>query len=79
LKQLLVKVTQSQAEKFNAPESAKEIPVFIKFHDLSVDEILEPLDSFKTFNEFFFRKLKSIARPIDQPNDPVFFSIFLIL
>lgn len=33
-----------------------------------MDEVLEPLSSFKTFNEFFYRKLKPNARPI--PDDP---------
>ncbi|KAF8957740.1 phosphatidylserine decarboxylase-domain-containing protein [Flammula alnicola] len=50
--------------------SAKEIPTFVEFHGLNVDEILDPLDSFKTFNEFFYRKLKPSARPVESPNDP---------
>ena len=32
-------------------------------------EILDPLESFKTFNQFFYRKLKPSARPIDQDPD----------
>jgi len=35
-----------------------------------VDEFLDPVESFKTFNEFFYRKLKPDARPIDCPDDP---------
>ena len=44
-----------QGIKYDAPESAKDIPAFIKFHDLDTDEILDPLNSFKNFNEFFYR------------------------
>jgi len=32
--------------------------------------MLEPLDSFKTFNEFFYRKLKPGARTLASPDDP---------
>lgn len=36
----------------------------------SFTEILDPLESFKTFNQFFYRKLKPSARPIQDPEDP---------
>jgi len=45
---------------------------FIKFHNLSVEEVLDPLESFKNFNEFFYRKLKPEARPLGS-TDPVCF------
>ncbi|KAJ3320292.1 phosphatidylserine decarboxylase, partial [Gonapodya sp. JEL0774] len=48
----------------------KDIPRFIEFHKLRTDEVLEPLDSFKTFNEFFYRKLKPGARKLVSPDDP---------
>jgi len=44
-----------QGIKYDAPESAKDIPAFIEFHNLDTDEILDPINSFKTFNEFFYR------------------------
>ena len=72
--------------KYDDPESAKGIPAFVQFHGLKVEEILDPLDSFsafsaiflinlthrnvETFNEFFYRKLKPTARPIDGLDDP---------
>jgi phosphatidylserine decarboxylase len=34
--------------KYDDPASAAEIPTFIQFHNLKVDEILDPLDSFST-------------------------------
>ena len=46
-----------QGVKYDSPASAAEIPGFIAFHNLDLDEILDPLDSFKTFNEFFYRYL----------------------
>lgn len=70
VKNLLKKMSIRQGKKFDNPRSAKEIEGFIKFHKLSVDEILDPLDSFKTFNEFFYRKLKPSARPLSAPENP---------
>lgn len=45
--------------------SAGAIRQFIADTGLDTDEILLPLDQFKTFNEFFARQLKPDARPID--------------
>lgn len=50
--------------------SVREIPAFIRFHNLNVTEIRDPLDSFKNFNEFFYRHLKPGVRPISSPDDP---------
>ena len=58
-----------QGLKYDNPASAADIPAFIAFHNLPVDEILDPIDSFKTFNEFFYRKLKPSARPVESPGD----------
>lgn len=66
---LLKSLSIKQGIKYDSPESAREIPAFIEFHKLKVDEILDPLPSFKTFNQFFYRKLKPDARPIETPED----------
>ncbi len=53
----------------NSRISKRHIPRFIKKYSISVNEIEKPVSSFKTFNEFFTRKLKEGARPIpDSPN-----------
>ncbi|KAG6887647.1 hypothetical protein C0995_013752 [Termitomyces sp. Mi166 len=54
-RKLLKSLSFKQGVKYDSPQSAAEIPAFIEFHGLKVDEILDPLDSFKTFNEFFYR------------------------
>ncbi|RIB13627.1 phosphatidylserine decarboxylase-domain-containing protein [Gigaspora rosea] len=69
-KNLLKKLTDQQGKKFDKPTSAEEIRPFIAFHGLNTEEILEPIDSFKNFNEFFYRKLKPDARKCDSPEDP---------
>ena len=68
-RRLLKSMSIKQGKKYDDPDSAREIPNFISFHNLDIDEIKEPLDSFKTFNEFFYRKLKDDARPVESPND----------
>ncbi|KAI0326469.1 hypothetical protein GY45DRAFT_1328911 [Cubamyces sp. BRFM 1775] len=69
-RRLLKSLSIKQGIKYDSPESARDIPTFIAFHRLNVDEILEPLDNFRTFNEFFYRKLKPDARPVECPDDP---------
>ncbi|KAH8092634.1 phosphatidylserine decarboxylase-domain-containing protein [Cristinia sonorae] len=69
-RRLLKSLSIKQGIKYDDPESARDIPAFIEFHNLDVNEILDPLPSFKTFNEFFYRKLKPDARPVENPEDP---------
>lgn len=69
VKKMLKNMSVKQGVKFDSPSSAREIATFIGFHNLNVDEIAEPLESFKTFNEFFYRKLKPDARPNEEPDN----------
>ncbi|THG96606.1 hypothetical protein EW026_g5254 [Hermanssonia centrifuga] len=69
-RRLLKSLSIKQGIKYDSPESARDIPAFITFHKLNVSEIMEPIESFKTFNQFFYRKLKPGARPIEGPDDP---------
>ncbi|KAF8994050.1 phosphatidylserine decarboxylase-domain-containing protein [Cyathus striatus] len=69
-RRLLKSMSIKQGVKYDSPESAQEIIPFVEFHRLNVNEILKPIDSFKTFNEFFYRKLKPDARPVENPEDP---------
>ncbi|OWZ75979.1 phosphatidylserine decarboxylase [Cryptococcus neoformans Bt85] len=68
-RKLLKSLSIKQGLKYDSPASAVDIPGFIAFHNLDINEILDPLDSFKTFNEFFYRKLKPDARPIEDPGN----------
>ncbi|KAA1115026.1 hypothetical protein PGT21_029757 [Puccinia graminis f. sp. tritici] len=69
IKKLLKSLTIKQGNKFNSPDSIKEISPFINFHELDLNEVKLPLNQFKNFNEFFYRELKPNARPIDSPED----------
>ncbi|QEU62499.1 Psd2 [Kluyveromyces lactis] len=59
-KNLLRKQTIKQGRKFDAPSSVKYIPSFIRFHSLDMSECLEV--EYKSFNDFFYRKLKPGSR-----------------
>jgi hypothetical protein len=45
-RRLLKSLSIKQGIKYDDPESARDIPAFIEFHNLKVDEILDPLSSF---------------------------------
>ncbi len=47
-RRLLKSMSIKQGVKYDDPVSARDIPAFIEFHKLNVDEILGPLDSFST-------------------------------
>ena len=47
-RRLLRSLSIKQGIKYNAPESARDIPAFIAFHNLNIDEVRDPLDSFST-------------------------------
>lgn len=53
--------------------SRKEVATFIERFEVDASEFLDPPETFQTFNEFFFRKLKAEARPIDPDSDSVIF------
>jgi len=54
----------------NSPRSKKKIIPFIKKFHVDTTDFLNPVASYSSFNDFFSRKLKPDARPID-PRDHV--------
>ncbi|QRW19661.1 phosphatidylserine decarboxylase family protein [Rhizoctonia solani] len=47
------------------------IQSFVETYEIDTSQLLQPdLNAYKTFNEFFARRLKPDARPIDAPHDP---------
>lgn len=53
----------------NRPNSAKHIVPFIEKYGIDTTEFRDPVDSYKSFNDFFTRKLKASARTITNGND----------
>lgn len=69
-RKLLKSLSLKQGRKYDDPASAAQIPGFIDFHQLNMSEVLLDVPAFKTFNEFFYRKLKPDARPCSAPDRP---------
>lgn len=46
--------------------SSRLINKFIKDYSINLDEAIVPKGGFKTFNEFFIRRMKPTSRPIDE-------------
>lgn len=53
--------------------SKSKVQPFVEKFGVNQEEFLDPLDSYQTFNEFFYRKLKPEARPIDNSFDSMVF------
>jgi phosphatidylserine decarboxylase len=51
--------------RMNSAKSAARITPFIKRYSVDATEFADPPESFASFNEFFYRKLKPAARPIE--------------
>ncbi|CAF3631717.1 unnamed protein product [Rotaria sp. Silwood1] len=71
LRNFFARETLRLGKEFDEPKSRKHISAFIKMYQIDLNELLEPdISKYFTFNEFFYRKLKTDARPIDNHDDP---------
>lgn len=66
---LLRSATARHGVKMDSPESAAQIATFIATYGVNIEEVERPLSDYKTFNDFFARKLKPGVRPLDAPGD----------
>ncbi len=57
--------------RMDSPASAAKIAPFIKEYGVDVSEFADPVESYKSFNDFFYRKLKPAARPIVADEDAI--------
>ncbi|KAF8967644.1 phosphatidylserine decarboxylase-domain-containing protein [Flammula alnicola] len=68
--ELLHEESIRQGKIYDDPKSAKSIPSFIETYSIQINELLEPdISKYRNFNEFFFRKLRPDARPIENQDD----------
>ncbi|MGJ8672650.1 archaetidylserine decarboxylase [Rubritalea sp.] len=51
-------------KRMNAPKTKEKIAPFILDYQMDADDFLDTPESFRHFNDFFYRKLKPAARPI---------------
>jgi len=59
--------------RMDAVSSYVRIKPFIEQYGLDAGEFAESVDDYNSFNEFFYRKLKPTARPVDAAADSVVF------
>lgn len=58
--------TEVYARRMHSPKSRAKISEFITRWHINTEELERPVESFTSFNDFFIRKLKPSARPIDR-------------
>lgn len=59
--------------RMDKPESAARVAPFIAQYGLDPTDFADAAGSYRSFNEFFYRKLKPTARPIDEDEASVVF------
>jgi phosphatidylserine decarboxylase len=59
--------------RMDQSKSREKVAAFIRDYGVDVAEFAEAVESYQTFNEFFYRKLKPSARPIDGDTAAVVF------
>jgi phosphatidylserine decarboxylase len=59
--------------RMDRPASAARVAPFLATYALDAADFADAPESFRSFNEFFYRKLKLAARPIDADPDSVVF------
>jgi len=59
-------LSEFYGKKMNKPSSTKKIAGFVKQLSINMDEAVKPISEYTSFNDFFYRKLKPEARPIEN-------------
>ncbi len=59
--------------RMDRPVSREKVLPFIRNFGLDVNEFADPSESYRTFNEFFYRRLKAGVRPVDPDPAAVVF------
>ncbi|KZT64876.1 hypothetical protein DAEQUDRAFT_677771 [Daedalea quercina L-15889] len=68
---VLEELSIRQGHIYDSPESVKNIPSFIETYTIALDELLEPDPTkYKSMNDFFYRRLKPDARPVQNADVP---------
>lgn len=68
-RRILRNMTIKQGAKYDQPSSVRAIKPFVMFHNIDEHEMVDALDSFTTFNEFFCRRIDMSLRPLAEPDN----------
>jgi phosphatidylserine decarboxylase len=62
-------ISNVYGKRMKSSGSKVQIKRFIEHYNIDINEVKRPLESFRSFNDFFIRELKPGARPVDlKPN-----------
>ncbi len=61
--------------RMNQPGSRKKVRPFCRAYHLDTSHFELPVENYKTFNDFFSRRLKPESRPVEPRNDAVLFPV----
>jgi phosphatidylserine decarboxylase len=59
--------------RMDQPKSRAKVQAFLDTYGVDPEEFADPVESYKTFNEFFYRHLKPEARPVDADSETAVF------
>lgn len=59
-------VSELYGKQMDSPRSKKKIKPFVKSLNIDMSEAVKKISDFKSFNEFFYRQLRSETRPIQN-------------
>jgi phosphatidylserine decarboxylase len=59
--------------RMDAPASRAKVAPFIRQYGIDVSDLADAPESYRTFNEFFYRRLRPAARPITMEADEIAF------
>ncbi|NBB79969.1 MAG: phosphatidylserine decarboxylase [Verrucomicrobia bacterium] len=59
--------------RMDQPKSRQRIQPFLERYGVDAEEFADSVESYKSFNEFFYRRLKPAARPVDSSPDSAVF------
>ena len=59
-------ISETYGRTMNKPTSTKKIKDFVEELGIDMTESVRPIEDFTSFNDFFYRKLKPKARPIEE-------------
>ncbi len=60
-------------KRMSTPASASRVAPFIRSYDIQMGDFEKSADQYESFNDFFYRKLKSDARPMDSDESALVF------
>ena len=59
-------ISKAYARFVRSKRSIDTIPTFIAQYNIDISEVEKPVDKYRSLNDFFIRKLKPEARPVDR-------------